>query len=156
MRLFPVLGGSKMAYENVIPIENDQLIKKSYAAFVSGTIGNVGKDTPLPASDDIVVSNEYYVIDHIGPFPTIKFSEKSHEKIDEKMRRIVTVCLLGQSIGKAIVSRIKLMYQPQVIVKVMEVDYNLLGGEHGHFVGLTILVNLHKPLLPCTDIDDFV
>ncbi|KAL4304492.1 hypothetical protein GQ457_10G005300 [Hibiscus cannabinus] len=102
-----------MAYENVIPIENDQPIKKSYAAYVSGTIGNVGKDTPLPTSDDIVVSNEYYVIDHIRPFPTIKFLEKSHEKIDESMRHTVTVRLLAQQIGKALVSQIKLMYQPQ-------------------------------------------
>ncbi|KAL4339633.1 hypothetical protein GQ457_08G021450 [Hibiscus cannabinus] len=49
--------------------------------------------------DDVVILEDDYVIDRSGKIPSIKFSNRIHEHIDNNMRNTVIVRLLGRSIG---------------------------------------------------------
>ncbi|KAK8589293.1 hypothetical protein V6N12_023695 [Hibiscus sabdariffa] len=56
-------------------------------------------DPPSFPEDNIVVLDEDYVIDQSGKIPSIKFSTRVHEQIDNSMCNTIIVRLLGRSIG---------------------------------------------------------
>ncbi|KAL4308775.1 hypothetical protein GQ457_01G007430 [Hibiscus cannabinus] len=89
--------------------------KESYASMVARNSGSGAVQDGVcdAGSVEIKVSENDYVIDRSGPFPTIKFSDKVHDQIDRNMRNSVIILLLGRKIGfKALLSRIIALWKP--------------------------------------------
>ncbi|KAL4298043.1 hypothetical protein GQ457_12G025490 [Hibiscus cannabinus] len=82
-----------------VVVGNNQVVtsgqaKLSYAALVAG-LGKSDKSGVVAANDfDVVVEEADCVVRQDGEFPSIRFSERVHERIDYGMRQAVLfVCL---------------------------------------------------------------
>ncbi|KAL4285114.1 hypothetical protein GQ457_16G010640 [Hibiscus cannabinus] len=117
----PVIVGDKQ----VVPPGQAKL---SYAALVAG-LGKSDRSGVAVASDfDVVVEEADCVVRRDGDFPSIRFSERVHERIDYGMRQAVIVRLLGRNIGyKTLFSRIKALWA-------LKGSYQLVDLENSYFL----------------------
>ncbi|KAE8720374.1 hypothetical protein F3Y22_tig00020138pilonHSYRG00048 [Hibiscus syriacus] len=72
---------------------------------------------------DVEVQPEDVVFSNDGILPEIKFSERVHEAIDEKLANSVAIHLLGKKIGyKALLNRIKTLWNPLGAINLIDLD----------------------------------
>ncbi|KAL4301735.1 hypothetical protein GQ457_10G007510 [Hibiscus cannabinus] len=111
---------------------NDVPPTASYARIVCRS-GTQVVSEPVPSLDDVVVESSDVMVDKIGLFLLVSFSEKVHERIDHNMCRSLIVCLHGRSIGyKTLLGRIRVLWKPHGAFQVVELtnDYYLVMFEN--------------------------
>ncbi|KAK8510063.1 hypothetical protein V6N11_029057 [Hibiscus sabdariffa] len=86
---------------------------KSYANSVMGNTGKQKQSTTTNYLDNVVVHDEDCIVERDGSFPIVRFSERVHDQIDQCMRNVLVLCLLGRNIGfKTLLSRIQMLWKP--------------------------------------------
>ncbi|KAL4324940.1 hypothetical protein GQ457_11G023650 [Hibiscus cannabinus] len=157
--------------------ESSTLGKATYASVVDkdSSHSNTAKSGSKFVEEEVEVLAEDVIIDKSEPIPSIRFSNRVHERIDRNMRNAIIVRLLGRSIGYAtLLNKMRAMWNPEGDIqlidiennyfivrfshagdytKVVKIDYNTQGGGRGKFARLAVLVDLNKPLLARIHID---
>ncbi|KAL4353334.1 hypothetical protein GQ457_06G018260 [Hibiscus cannabinus] len=128
-----IIGGDAIGMETDVDTGSQQqhLLnnpgKETYASMAArGRSGSGEHDTGRDSeSDEIVVHDEDCIVDESGAFPTIRFAERVHDKIDWNMRNTIIVRLLGRSIGyKALLDRIYTLWRPRGDLQLVDLDNN--------------------------------
>ncbi|KAL4319829.1 hypothetical protein GQ457_18G007350 [Hibiscus cannabinus] len=132
---------------------------------------------------DVEVLDSDILINDSGPITEIKFSDKVHKAIDDKLARLVIIRLLGKTIGyRALLNRIESLWMPAGEISLIDLDneYYLvrfaleedfskiillvlwcgyafrvyhIEGKRGRFARLAVMIYLDKPLKPGIIID---
>ncbi|KAL4304528.1 hypothetical protein GQ457_10G007360 [Hibiscus cannabinus] len=94
----------------------------SFRDTLLGGIGRIDSDA-LVEDLDVEVREEYVIIRREGDLPEIRFSDRVHAAIDEKLAKSVVIRLLGKHIGyRALWNRIMALWQPKGAINLIDLD----------------------------------
>ncbi|KAK9015561.1 hypothetical protein V6N11_006663 [Hibiscus sabdariffa] len=90
--------------------------KETYAAMAAK--GRSGNGVPAIVNDadpdEVFVLDEDCTVDDSGKYPTIRFSDRVHDRVDWSMRHTIIVRLMGRAIGyKVLLDRIYGLWHPR-------------------------------------------
>ncbi|KAL4353283.1 hypothetical protein GQ457_06G010470 [Hibiscus cannabinus] len=98
---------------------------KSYADFVMGNNSKPKQSTNTNYLDNVVVHDEDCIVERNGSCPIVRFSERVHDQIDQCMRNVLVLRLLGRNIGfKTLLSRIQMLWKPVGEFRLIDIDNN--------------------------------
>ncbi|KAK8513174.1 hypothetical protein V6N12_037665 [Hibiscus sabdariffa] len=146
MTLEPTTDVMVRESESSVVVENNWVEKSvpekmSYAALVAGIGKSTNSGVPSASDFDVVVEEADYVVRRDGVYPSIRFSERVHERIDYGMRQAVIVRLLGRNIGyKTLFSRLKRSRPDKQDTGVDMADKTCVGGERSATYGPWMIV----------------
>ncbi|KAL4386393.1 hypothetical protein GQ457_09G029360 [Hibiscus cannabinus] len=105
------------------------LVNKSGAkSYVDSVLGNNSKpkqSTNTNYLDNVVVHDEDCIVERNGSFPIVRFSERVHDQIDQCMRNVLVLRLLGRNISfKTLLSRIQMLWKPVGEFRLIDIDNN--------------------------------
>ncbi|KAL4296172.1 hypothetical protein GQ457_12G018930 [Hibiscus cannabinus] len=111
-------------------IPGDDLNSRGKVTYASmAAIGTTENSNQVPGtgfdSDEVVVLDEDCTMDQSGKYPTIRFSDRVHDKVDWSMRHMIIVRLLGRSIGyKVLLDRIYGLWHPRGELQLIDLENN--------------------------------
>ncbi|KAL4304455.1 hypothetical protein GQ457_10G010860 [Hibiscus cannabinus] len=123
-------GGADRVSEPVLMESTGGLIadgaaKVSYAEMAAKSATNPGRSGKNfnYSEVEVVVRDEDCLVDDSGAFPRIQFSEKVHDQIDQSMRNVIIVRLLGKVIGfGALLNRLHALWRPVGEIQLIDLD----------------------------------
>ncbi|XP_052289925.1 uncharacterized protein LOC127899834 [Citrus sinensis] len=103
---------------------------------------------------DVIVGDD-------GAMPTIKFSQRIHEKLVKPWQKFVVVKLLGRNIGyKVLCNRLKVMWHMipdfsigQLVGNVIKIHYHTELRKRGKFARIAVHISLTQPLVSQFNLD---
>ncbi|KAL4279694.1 hypothetical protein GQ457_03G033660 [Hibiscus cannabinus] len=101
--------------------------KETYAAMAAK--GRSGNGMPAIVNDanpdEVFVLDEDCTVDDSGKYPTIRFSDRVHDRVDWSMRHTIIVRLLGRAIGyKVLLDRIYGLWHPRGELQLIDLENN--------------------------------
>ncbi|KAL4303593.1 hypothetical protein GQ457_10G006750 [Hibiscus cannabinus] len=114
--------------EDLRPVESTELRERtlldSYASKVAGSGTKAGANQ-CPFKDEVEIREEDIIMECAGKIPSIQFSSRVHDQIDNNLRNAIVVRLLGRTIGyKALVNRVNALWKPVGLLQVIDLDNN--------------------------------
>ncbi|KAL4278534.1 hypothetical protein GQ457_03G023770 [Hibiscus cannabinus] len=114
--------------EDLRSVESTDLRKMtlpdSYASKVAGS-GNKAGANQGPFKDEVEIREEDIIMECDGKIPSIQFSSRVHDQIDNNLKNAIVVRLLGRTIGyKALVNRVNALWKPVGLLQVIDLDNN--------------------------------
>ncbi|KAL4323557.1 hypothetical protein GQ457_11G000710 [Hibiscus cannabinus] len=102
--------------------------KSGMKSYVDSVMGNNGKhkhSTTTNYLDNVIVHDEDCIVERDGSFPIVRFSDRVHDQIDQCMRNVLVLRLLGHTIGfKTLLSRIQMLWKHVVEFHLIDIDNN--------------------------------
>ncbi|KAK9001201.1 hypothetical protein V6N11_082989 [Hibiscus sabdariffa] len=117
-------GKDDLSHSRGHPVES---MNGEKALFPLGSYSSkvAGKETKGSGflEEEVIIREEDVLIDRNGPIPSILFSNKVHDRVDQNIRNEIIVRLLGRVIGYyALVSCIKVLWKPIGEIQVIDLD----------------------------------
>ncbi|KAL4297420.1 hypothetical protein GQ457_12G008290 [Hibiscus cannabinus] len=128
-------GDALKAGDSQLQFENPSLGKATYASVVDkdSSNSNMAKSGSKFVEEEIEVLAEDVIIDKSEPIPSIRFSNRVHERIDRNMRNAIIVRLLGQSIGYAtLLNKMRAMWNPAGDIQLIDIENNYFIVRFSH------------------------
>ncbi|KAL4334407.1 hypothetical protein GQ457_07G010750 [Hibiscus cannabinus] len=102
----------------------NEIVKDSYASKVKGSMEDV-KTLPTFLKDEVTFLDGDIITDCTGKVPSIQFSNRIHDQIDNNLSNGIIVRLLGQAIGyRALVNRVTALWKPICSLHIIDLDNN--------------------------------
>ncbi|KAL4375791.1 hypothetical protein GQ457_02G041460 [Hibiscus cannabinus] len=99
-------------------------LKDSYASKVKDSLA-AAKSPPSFLKDEVTFLDGDIITDCTGKIPSIQFSNRIHDQIDNNLSNAIIVRLLGRNIGyRALVNRVTALWKPIGSLHIIDLDNN--------------------------------